>query len=70
MSEIKGSAKDVGYEIDDYGYYFKIIYKPLIKVKVRAKWVTNAMNRKIFSSIPQLSLLVSYSYYWVEIKSD
>jgi len=31
-SEIKGSAKDAGYLVEDYGDWFNVVYKPIKKI--------------------------------------
>jgi hypothetical protein len=35
--EIKGSAKDAGYEVEDYGTYFNVIYAPIVKVEAMVR---------------------------------
>ena len=48
--EIKGSARDAGYEIEDYGSYFHIIFAP------RSQGKGKTMNRK--NRIDGLSVIV------------
>lgn len=31
-SEIKGSARDAGYLVEDYGDWFNVVYKPIKKI--------------------------------------
>jgi hypothetical protein len=30
--EIKGSARDAGYVVEDYGCFFNVVYKPIKKM--------------------------------------
>ena len=30
--EIKGSAKDAGFVVEDYGYFFNVIFKPIKEI--------------------------------------